>query len=480
MKKNKVVIFDAGVKSYPNTPFNPPEEYPELKRLFKRKINTDKTNKIYSSVRALFYKLGLDKKNYKKSNWNPLGGIIKKGDVVLLKPNFVKEKSNSGERTECLITHGSIIRAVLDYVAIALKGSGRIIIGDAPLQSSDFQEILKVSRLENIAEFYKKNAGIQIEIQDFRKEKIILDRNIVTKRIRRTDLKYFYVDLKQDSLLDNIRKDFRRYRVTNYDPSFMLKHHNTFTNEYIIPKQVLEADVIINLPKLKTHKKAGITACLKNMIGINSSKDVLPHHRRGIDEYLHKSYLKQFATFLAEKQDTTTSIGMQKMIQVMRTFLDYLMILFDKDGHREGSWYGNNTLWRTILDINRILFYCNKKGLMQETPQRKYLSIIDGVVAGEGEGPLMPAPKQCGVLIAGFDPVLLDSVNAVLMGFDYKKIPSVRNAFDIKKYPLTSYNPKQIHIISNSQRWKNLFELKRNETLRFRPAKGWRKHIELP
>ena len=34
-------------------------------------------------------------------------------------------------------------------------------------------------------------------------------------------------------------------------------------NEYCISNTILDADVIINIPKLKTHKKAGITVCLK-------------------------------------------------------------------------------------------------------------------------------------------------------------------------------------------------------------------------
>ncbi len=37
-----------------------------------------------------------------------------------------------------VITPGSLIRALLDYVCIALKGTGCITIGDAPIQSCFF------------------------------------------------------------------------------------------------------------------------------------------------------------------------------------------------------------------------------------------------------------------------------------------------------------------------------------------------------
>ena len=43
----------------------------------------------------------------------------------------------------------------------------------------------------------------------------------------------------------------------------------------------MEADVFINIPKLKTHKKVGLTCALKNLVGINANKNWLPHHTEG-------------------------------------------------------------------------------------------------------------------------------------------------------------------------------------------------------
>ena len=43
----------------------------------------------------------------------------------------------------------------------------------------------------------------------------------------------------------------------------------------------MAGDLVVNLPKLKTHKKACVTGALKNLVGINGNKDYLPHHRLG-------------------------------------------------------------------------------------------------------------------------------------------------------------------------------------------------------
>lgn len=78
--------------------------------------------------------MNLDKDNCNIVKWNPFGEIIKPGDMVVLKPNMVRyENGFSQYSTDCLITRGSIVRAILDYVYIALKGKGKIIIADAPL-----------------------------------------------------------------------------------------------------------------------------------------------------------------------------------------------------------------------------------------------------------------------------------------------------------------------------------------------------------
>ena len=49
------------------------------------------------------------------------------------------------------------------------------------------------------------------------------------------------------------------------------------------------------------------------------------------------------------------------------------------------------------------------------------LTIIDGVLAGEGEGPLAPGDVPLGAILAGTDPVAVDCLAVRLMGFDERK-----------------------------------------------------------
>ena len=43
----------------------------------------------------------------------------------------------------------------------------------------------------------------------------------------------------------------------------------------------LGADAVINIPKLKTHKKSGVTLALKSCIGLTNEKYWLPHYTEG-------------------------------------------------------------------------------------------------------------------------------------------------------------------------------------------------------
>jgi uncharacterized protein (DUF362 family) len=72
--------------------------------------------------------------------------------------------------------------------------------------------------------------------------------------------------------------------VTVYDPRKMWRTTGRAGIGFLIARDILEADLVVNVPKLKAHKKAGITCCLKNLIGINGNKEYLPHHRKGAAE----------------------------------------------------------------------------------------------------------------------------------------------------------------------------------------------------
>jgi uncharacterized protein (DUF362 family) len=82
------------------------------------------------------------------------------------------------------------------------------------------------------------------------------------------------------------------------------------------------------------------------------------------------------------------------------------------------------------LDLNRCLYYSDAKGLHLDAPNpvRTVLTIMDGIVAGEGEGPLAPRNRPLGCVLAATDPVALDLVAVQLMGFDHTRIPKICEA----------------------------------------------------
>jgi uncharacterized protein (DUF362 family) len=86
-----------------------------------------------------------------------------------------------------------------------------------------------------------------------------------------------------------------------------------------------------------------------------------------------------------------------------------------------GSCYGwpkNILHWagidRAILDINAAV--------------RPDFAIVDGIIGMEGNGPIQGVSKAAGVLIAGDDPVAVDSTSARLMGLAPEKINHIARA----------------------------------------------------
>lgn len=117
-------------------------------------------------------------------------------------------------------------------------------------------------------------------------------------------------------------------------------------DEVYLPKIFLDADVLIYLSKMKTHKQTGITLSMKLSQGALVFSDGIRCHRADLE---------------------------QKFVDLLR-----------------------------VIKPN--------------------LSIIDGIWAVQGQGPGVPYKedliKDMNVIVAGRDPVAVDSVGAAIMGFD--------------------------------------------------------------
>lgn len=487
-----LVKLSNGEIKYPSfPPYSPFEKYPE----YKFDSYSDEPNYVYPAIRNLFYLMGLDKENFNTSNWNPLGKFIKPGESVVLKPNWVTHYNHAGYSLDCVITHGSVIRAVMDYVAIALQGKGRIIIFDAPIQGTNWEKLLEIFGWREIKKLYEaKYPDIKLDIVDGRLGKALIIAKSIVRRFadenRISD--YYEIDIGTDSLLVPLMNNNCEFGVIQYPKYRMQRAHTIEHNKYLIHKLTLDADVFINLPKFKSHQKAGITCALKNLVGIVGHKDYLPHFRYGSpknggDEYPDGNFMWDLMWYF-EHKDWDLDKGIRKLIyHNMFRFLAFIQWAFGLKPRGftrigGGSWYGNDTLWRTVLDLNRIFFYYDTKNQsMSNKVQRRYLCIIDGLIGGHKESPLAPTPINCGFLVSGINPAAIDLVCATLMGFDFEKIKLVKNAFEQFKYPLIRkrYDEVNIHIFDDGNVRENLkLEDLYNYIIKFEPSIGFKGYIE--
>ncbi len=474
--------------NYPskNEMLYPNKNYIELPFEFE---NYSENNKIFEMVRDGLKDLKMDIENYGKKEWNPFKGIIKEDNNILIKPNLVMHKNGAGFGEECLYTSPSLVAAIIPYIYKALNGKGKITIADAPMQSCDFQKLIEDSGYKELVQYYK-NKGINIELKDLRGLISKEENGVLKQEISSENSGGVIVDLGKNSEHAKLdKKQLRKIRITNYNPDELLQHHNINKHEYFIAKEALEADVIIDMPKPKAHRKAGVTISLKNFVGINTRKEYLPHHRfgdkkHGGDEYEKNSLLLKISSRLLDLRNMLQYKKMYILAKIINKISNICeradKKFFSKEQNREGSWHGNDTIWRTIIDINRIIKYADKEGKLCDTPQRKIFAIADMIIVGEKEGPLLPSPKYGGIIAMGEDLVCFDEVVATILGLDINKIPLFQHLREKRKYPIVKENEHAL-IVSNSEKLNNkaISQITKEETINIEPSSGWKGYIEI-
>lgn len=317
---------------------------------------------------------------------NPFQSIIHPGDKVFIKPNWVASKWRAScphkDNLYCVITHPNVIEAVADFVSDALKDQGEIIIGDNPSIDANFSELLQFTEIEKI----KNKYSIPVSILDLRP--LICDdlnnygkKNLMVKQ-KGDPAGTVEVNLGKDSLLYNI--DPTRFRGVFDEREETIASHTGETQLYTFAKSLYESDVYISIPKLKTHQKVGATLNLKGLVGSISNKNQLVHWQIGYPEIQGDEYPNKEA---------------------------YMKGMNAKVKHR-GAWPGNDTIWRMVSDLYNAL---RKK-------ERRYFSVIDGIIAGEGQGPFCPTSKFANTIIAGEDLFAVDCVAIRYMGLNPEKI----------------------------------------------------------
>ena len=469
--ENIVAIYQSKKTNYP-------EQKSKLKSKSKKdhfKVTENKKDHIYRCIESIFSLLKMDKDNSGSKKWNPLKNIIKIDDLVLIKPNLVgtqpKYMCKDCGPAECVAVHGSIIRPLVEYAYKAVGDGGRIIVAEAPMDITDFDEITKITGISQIIKYLQSVKNIPVELLDLRK-RFVERWTWKEKKLKGDPNGYLKVDLGSNSEFHGVSGTFQAASAYGYDSQLPDKYHKK-NHFYEIPKSVLMANCIINVSKMKTHNIAGVTLSLKNKVGITTQKKWLPHHTKGGvkdggDEYIDEPEKLSKRDLWVHK---TSKIPLGKQILHLGAHLLYSTKY--KNGYKatsisDGEWYGNDTAWRMVLDLNKILFYSDLKGNLKNNKQRKYLTIIDGIIGGEGEGPIRCTPKKTGIIIGGYDPVAVDFETAKIMGFDPIKIPTINNSSKLKKHTLGDHKASCVSNVDI----KNL-------NLKFKPPFGWEGHIEI-
>ncbi|MDR3666524.1 MAG: DUF362 domain-containing protein [Ignavibacteriaceae bacterium] len=411
-------------------------------------------NKIYPLVNDLF------KRNFTEQQI--------KGKNILLKPNWVHHSKSENDHY-CLITNHMFTLSVLESVLQYLPG--RVTIGDAPIQGCIWNKMMDTRFMETIEEF-RRFYKTEINIKDFRRKiweksigKVITDNNPLSE--------YSIFDLGESSFLDPISNNEGNFRVTNYDYRILQGTHRKGLHKYCIANDVLTADIIINLPKVKTHQKTGLTCALKNLVGINGEKDYLPHHRAGGtkdggDCYPGRNYLREISQAVFDIANK--NIGKKSYL-----FWKYLGQSFWKINGKSpykqlaAGWYGNDTSWRMVMDLNYIAQFGIVNGSVSEKPVRTIFNFIDGIIGGEGNGPLKPMPFPLGFIGFSNNSALTDMVFALLMSFDPKKIPLIDAA--CKKFLGVNF---KIFINAGECSISDLLSY----SIKAEPSPGWKNFIE--
>ncbi len=144
--------------------------------------------------------------------------------------------------------------------------------------------MLRDAEADRVADFYRAR-GLDVRPVDLRL--YVTDRSQLgrVRRIeRRDESAAVEIDLAEHSLLAELAAHGggrQRFRVADYNPERIESFHAGSSHRYVLHRAMLEADVVISLPKLKTHEKVGITCALKGFVGAVAHKDCLAHHRFG-------------------------------------------------------------------------------------------------------------------------------------------------------------------------------------------------------
>jgi uncharacterized protein (DUF362 family) len=401
-----------------------------------------------------------------------LADWVRPGETVLLKPNWVKaEHPRFADGWRTVMTGTPVVEALAFEVWRAMEGRGRIVVADAPQTDSSFAAIDACLGLRAM-EARLRAFGLDATVVDLRQEEWVQRDGVIAERraLAGDPAGYVAFDLGARSAFAG-HAGAGRYYGADYDAGEVNRHHSGGRHEYLLARTAVEADVVISIPKLKTHKKTGITAGLKNLVGVNGDKNWLPHHT----EYgWHEAGDERPAGDWRMRLERGMARGLRRLNRAVPGLGPVVLFGETEEVVRSGNWHGNDTCWRMCLDLNQLVLYGLADGSLGSA-RRRYLVLGDGLIAGEGAGPMNPDPVAAGLLLFGTDAASVDAAAATLMGFDVERIPLVREAFGGVS---VGEDWRPVRLRSNVAGWAERCLPEVEETYHFKPHFGWRGEIE--
>jgi uncharacterized protein (DUF362 family) len=357
---------------------------------------------------------------------NPLRALVAEGETIIVKPNMVRHFNPNGS-LDAMITSPLVCQVLIELAADAVGSTGRVLVADSPQNDCDFGRLLEESGWQETLACIRRKTACDVKVLDMRPERVSMRNGVI---VSRTDLSgdplgEELIDVGNNSAFIGSGIDARRLRGSDYDPSVTRSSHVDGSHTYSICRSFLKADLLIVVPKVKTHKKVGLSLAMKNLVGIVGEKNRLPHHTAGFpgnggDEYPRPDAWPRLRQWSIERARPILAAG--KGIAFFRGLRRIESAVLPEIVERSGNWWGNDTAWRMVVDLVSIL---RKRRKDVGLPT---LFLYEGLVAGENAGPLAPDPLQLGLLAASVDPVMGDWAIAREIGVDPLRIPLLREA----------------------------------------------------
>ena len=121
-----------------------------------------------------------------------------------------------------------------------------------------------------------------------------------------------------------------------------------------------------------------------------------------------------------------------------------------------------------VLDLNKIAIFGNSDGKILSTPQRQLFSLCDGIIGGQGDGPLKPEPLALGIISFTNHSGMNDILMATLMGFETNKISMLQ---ELEK--TTQHEKIKIRWNGRNIKCSDLA----NHAIKAKAAPGWEAHL---